>query len=210
MNNESFDQITVDYIRDADSGDLLSTVYNKYGDFLYWIVLNQTGMDYERSRDLFNGLFIGLGEKDCRRVRMFSGRSSFRTYLATVWKNMLIDHIRTERNEKRVEYVEPEILDTVQRSGPVTDSPESDLIRSENESAMRKLLKEAMAGIEGLSADEKIILRLRLIMNRKFEDINRMTGLKNSNYMFRAAMQKVRNSMDEKSRGVFLEMIEER
>lgn len=210
MDSVPDEKVTVEYIKGADSAVLLKTVYDEYGDFLYWIIFKQLNRDVERSNDVFNELFAELAKKDCHRIRMFKGRSSFRTYMASVWKNMLIDLLRREEKMKRVDYVEPDIIDLVALSGDISGSPEHDFIKNENDAVMRKLLKEAIAGIAKLSPEEKMVLRLRIIMNRKFEEINRMTGIKNSNHVFRSAMQKVRNSMDEGSRGIFLDIIEER
>lgn len=210
MDSVSDEKITAGFIKETDSSELLKAIYEVYGGYLYWVVFSSFGRNPEISSDVFNELFSELGNRDCRRIRMFEGRSSFKTYITSVWRNMLVDYIRRERSESRVDYLEPEVIDSGIFTGQGSGSPESEYIKQENEAVMRSLLKDAMSRIKDLSADEKMVLRLRIVAGRKFEDINRMTGIRNSNYMFKAAMQKVRNSMDEESRGMFLGIIEER
>ncbi len=210
MESITSEKITAEFVRDSGGDVLLKTVYDEYGKYLYWILFSHLGRDHARSAEVFNDLFVELAEKDCRRLRMFQGRSSFRTYLTSVWRNMLIDLLRKKGNESLVDYVDPGMMESVMSCNSDSMTPEMGFIQGENEAGIRKLLSEAMRMVDGLTPDEKMVLRLRINQGRKFEDINRMTGIKNSNYMFRAAMQRIRNSMTEESREVFMNIIEER
>jgi len=201
-----------EFIQNAESSELMERIYNIHGDYLFRIIVNQLRVlpDDEEARDCFGMLFLKLSENNCRRVRMFKGRSSFKTYIVTVCRNLIVDYFRENRNDRAVEYVDPDQLDinaATYRDMALT--PENIFIEDEKKEKFSLILKEVFSKIEDLTDDEKIVIKLKYSMNRTYSDINKMTGDKNSYYTLKCALEKIKNGMGDKMENLFFTLIEE-
>jgi len=201
-----------EFIQNADSRELMEKIYNAHGDYLFRIIVHQLNVrpdDHEAS-DCFGMVFLKLSENNCRRVRMFKGRSSFKTYLVTVCRNLIVDYFRGNKNDRNVDYVDPDQLNSnaaTYRNREIT--PENIFIEDEKKEKFRLLLKEVFSRIDHLTDDEKIVIKLKYSMNRTYSDINKITGDKNSYYTLKCALDKIRNSMGDNMENLFFTLIEE-
>jgi RNA polymerase sigma factor (sigma-70 family) len=201
-----------EFIQNADSRELMEKIYNIHGDYLFRIIIHQLHVhpDDEEAHDCFSMIFLKLSENNCRRVRMFRGRSSFKTYFVTVCRNLIVDYFRENRNNALVDYMEPEKLGmnpSTFRNRLVT--PENTLIEEERKEKFRLMLKEAFSEIEHLTDQEKLVINLKYSMKRTYDEINRMTGDKNSAYTLKCSLDKIRKAMGKDWENLFFTLIEE-
>ena len=211
MDDNQGDALSIEYIQRAGDRELMERVYNLHGDYLMKNISRQLHVlpDDDESRDCFNFVFLKLSEKGCRKVRLFQGRASFKTYLVTVCRNLIVDYYRENSSFAEVEYMEPDKLimtpDT-HRGRELT--PENSMIEKEKSEKMAMIMEEAKQKMKELNDHERMVIGLKS-MKRTYDEINRMTGDKNSAYTLKCAYDKIKNLMGEEIRLLFLTLIEE-
>ncbi len=204
--------LSEDFIQNTDSRMLMERIYKVHGDYLYRIIVHQLHVlpDDEEARDCFGMVFLKLSENNCRRIRMFKGRSSFKTYIVTICRNLIVDYFRENRSDRVVEFVDPENFKTSASTYNNKDvTPENTLIENEKQEKLGLMLKEVFSMMEHLTDDEKIVINLKYSKNRTFNEINSMTGNKNSYYTLKCALEKIRNSLGDNMENMFFSMIQE-
>lgn len=121
--------------------------------FIYFSVRN-----YELAQDLTQNTFF----KAWRALPTVSvSRGSFRAFLFTIARNLIIDWSRT-RKELPLEAIE---------NYPSFEDPQEDIIRKESREVVLKALNN-------LEIDEKQLITLRFFEELEYEEIGRIVGKK--------------------------------
>ena len=76
--------------------EALKEIYEEYNAFIYHVILDVVGTR-ETAEDITSDFFIKLWEK----AGQYKPGNGHRGYLATIARNMAIDHIRKYRKEER-------------------------------------------------------------------------------------------------------------
>lgn len=101
----------------------------------------------EDAENVFQGVLLALCDKDAHRLKLFQGRSSFRTWLTSVSSRFALNYIRGEKRKGSLKYA---ALD--EGAGEV---PDRDLEPEDAEA--RERLHRAL---DRIPAREKLILKL--------------------------------------------------
>ena len=80
---------------DRGSREALKEIYEEYNAFIYNVILNVVGTR-ENAEDITSDFFIKLWEK----AGQYKPGNGHRGYLATIARNMAVDHIRKYRKEE--------------------------------------------------------------------------------------------------------------
>ena len=212
MADNQDDILSCEFIRKADSGIIMEEIYRIHGNYLFRVITNQlhAKSDSDEAKECFNIVFMKLSENNCRRIRMFKGRSSFKTYLVAVCRNLIVDYFRQNANEIVIHHMDSDQMDM--RSFTYMDkivTPENQLLDRERKEWFDRIIQEALLKIRDLTPEEKLVIKLRFYMNRTYDEINRMTGIKNPFYILKCALEKIRKSMSESTEKLFFTLIEE-
>lgn len=97
--------------------------------------------------NVYQGVLLGLCDKDAHRLRLFQGRSSFKTWLTSVTVRFSLNYIRTEKRKGSLKYLS---LDEA-----VADLPERDLPTEDSDD--RERLHHAL---DKIPPRERLILKL--------------------------------------------------
>ena len=190
--NASRQELTCAFIQEAENTELMESISAHYGDYLFKIIKNSL-KDNDKACDCFQYLLTHLADDNCRRIRMFKGNSSFKTYLVCICQNVIVDYLRKDKNNNKVEYVELSELDMMNTACDAT--PEDDLIDMEKNEKIKEIM-QAINSMDSLNNHERIVIKLRIWKSRTYDEINRMTHDKNSAYTLKRALAKIRNNLD--------------
>ncbi len=97
--------------------------------------------------NVYQGVLLGLCDKDAHRLKLFQGRSSFRTWVTSVTARFALNYIRTEKRKGSLKYL---ALDE-----SAAELPDRDLLAGDSDD--RERLHHAL---EKLPPREKLILKL--------------------------------------------------
>jgi RNA polymerase sigma factor (sigma-70 family) len=189
----------------ADS-EIMDRIYRQYRGYLYALTasrLRPINLSDDDIDDCVSFIIIKLGERGCRRVRQFKGRSSFKTYLTAVCLNLVKDYIKSElKRRDRMELVDDFTDDSVPvgRNKPDEqiwmNNPETAFLARERRDLLMKVEEHVMGEIEKLPALEKLIVLYRFQERMPYREIDELLGIKNSTYLFSRALTRLRNSLD--------------
>ena len=211
MDDNQGDALSIEYIQRTEDRELMERVYNLYGNYLIKIISRQLHVqpDDDEARDCFNFVFLKLAEKGCRKVRLFQGRASFKTYFVTVCRNLIVDYYRENNSSIEVKYMEPaKLVMAIDKYQGRELTPENSMIEKEKTEKMTMILEEVKQKMKELDDHERMVIGLKS-MKRTYNEINRMTGDKNSAYTLKCAYDKIKNLVGEEIRLLFLTLIEE-
>jgi len=116
----------------------------------------QFGGSYQAAEDLTQDIFLKLHHN----LSKYDDKKSFDGWILTLARNYLIDHYRKHKLEKQKRN---ELQDYSLSSGPGAD-PETHLRRSEAQKVIWK-------GLKALSPEIRMVLILRDIQGKKYEEI---------------------------------------
>ena len=101
----------------------------------------------EDVENVYQGVLLGLCDRDAHRLKLFQGRSSFRTWVTSVAVRFALNYIRTEKRKGS--------LRTLALDGSATELPDRVLLPEDAEE--RERLHRAL---EKIPPREKLILKL--------------------------------------------------
>lgn len=142
--------------RDFDS------LVTRYRDMIFNLCLNIMG-DYDEAVDCSQEVFI----KMYHNLHRFGFRSALSTWLYSIALNTCRNRLSSSYRKKRVSI---DGFENVHRAGE-SSQPEFILERSEGEKAVRK-------AIAMLPEEEKILIIMRDIEERSYDEISEITGIK--------------------------------
>lgn len=102
----------------------------------------------EDIENVVQGVLTGLCERDCRRLRLFQGRSTLKTWLTSVTARFGLNYIRTEKRKGSLKFC---LLD--ETAGELADRPATDRLPADE----REQLFEA---IEQMPERDRLLLKL--------------------------------------------------
>ncbi|MBN2159389.1 MAG: RNA polymerase sigma factor [Spirochaetes bacterium] len=205
-------------IRSLSGNEILDRIYHVYGDYIYTIVrtkMESAGFSEDDTNDCFGHVIMKLAEHNCKKVRQFRGRSSFKTYLTVLCGNTAIDYMRTEIRKKRLTTT---IDDTDRLRGLSSEAcgpdllagdPALQLVRNEEEALVTEAAALISRAVGRLDHREQCVFRLRIEDGRSFREINETLGIDNSKYLFSKILNTIRSSIDTPVRRKIEELLEE-
>jgi RNA polymerase sigma factor (sigma-70 family) len=101
----------------------------------------------EDIENVYQGVLLGLCDRESHRLKLFQNRSSFRTWVTSVTVRFSLNYIRTEKRKGSLKYL---ALDA-----SASELPDRDLLP--NDAEERERLHRAL---EKIPAREKLILKL--------------------------------------------------
>lgn len=101
----------------------------------------------EDVENVYQGVLLGLCDKDAHRLKLFQGRSSFKTWLTSVTARFALNYVRTEKRKGSLKYL---ALDE-----SAAELPDPDLLGDSADERERLHL-----ALEKLPPREKLILKL--------------------------------------------------
>jgi len=101
----------------------------------------------EDVENVYQGVLLGLCDKDAHRLKLFQARSSFKTWLTSVTARFALNYIRTEKRKGSLKYL---ALDAA-----AAELPDRDLMSGDADE--RERIHRAL---EKLPSREKLILKL--------------------------------------------------
>lgn len=101
--------------------------------------------------ELHDALFLSLLEQDCRRLRLFSGRSKLSTWIKVCTVNLTLDHLRRQRPALSLEDATEKGDAMLRQVLTETQNPESMLQRREAVEQVQQVLAE-------LPAEDRLLL----------------------------------------------------
>ena len=119
----------------------------------------------EDVENVVQGVFLGLCDRDCHRLRLFQGRSSLRTWLTSVTARFALNYIRTEKRKGSLKYSG---LDEGAVGPP--DEREEDPLTTEE----REHLFHAM---ERMGQRERLLLKLFYYDGLSYKAISEFLGI---------------------------------
>ena len=127
----------------------------KYGRLIYHVI-RQMGVREHMIDDIYQTIFVNLWDRDCRRLRQWSGKGVFTSYLCTVVRRIAYDELRRIAADVAVE--------------PIDESVEAEALTSEGPEAILEQRYYA-------SAVSRVMSKLkpsdaRLIMFRHIDDLS--------------------------------------
>ncbi|HQO40581.1 MAG TPA: sigma-70 family RNA polymerase sigma factor [Spirochaetota bacterium] len=150
-------------IRAFIAGDMKSfeLLAERYKDMAYNLCYNITG-NHDEAMDCAQDSFI----KAYRNLHRFEFRSSFSTWFYAICVNTCRNRLAASWNKKRV-HVSGPVMENFRDCSP---APEDDLIRRENELAVRRAIAK-------LPDDERILVVLRDMEGQSYSEITEITGI---------------------------------
>lgn len=158
MTDEEF-QAAIDMLRSGNK-EGLKKIYDSYMKFIYAVIYD-TLKNREDAEDITSDFFIKL----IRVADAYKSGSGHRMWLATIARNMAIDHIR--KNKKEMPQDEWENM--VESQGD-SHSGESQV---EDKAVLTEDMRRAM---QTLSPKEKEVVDMKLLGHLKFKEIAQITG----------------------------------
>ncbi|MDY0060298.1 MAG: sigma-70 family RNA polymerase sigma factor [Myxococcota bacterium] len=125
--------------------EAFAELVRQYSALVYFAIyhtLRRKGLILQEDQvaELHNALFLSLLEDDCRRLRLFSGRSKLSTWIKVCAVNLTLDHLRRQRPllslDELIETGEPELHPLHKE----VEDPETLVGRSESVRRVRELL----------------------------------------------------------------------
>lgn len=161
----------------AGRSDAMSQLYDFYADPIYKFIFYKT-MHRETAEDLTSQVFFKVLEK---LATFDSAKSSFRTWLYTVARNTVIDHYRTQKQNKNIEDV-----------WDLSSKEEVDEI-VEN----RMQLEKVQEALKDLKPEQREVILLRLWQGMTYQEIAEATGRSESacKMTYSRAMKLVKNNI---------------
>jgi len=101
----------------------------------------------EDIENVYQGVLLGLCDREAHRLKLFQNRSSFRTWVTSVTVRFALNYIRTEKRKGSLKYL---ALDAA-----AAELPDQDLLP--NDAEERERLHRAL---EKIPSREKLILKL--------------------------------------------------
>ena len=214
MNNEK--DTAPDYINikvDLDKSisllsdeQIMEAIYSDYSDYIYSIVRSKCQsfkLNNEDIEDCFIDAIIKMSEKGCRKIRMFKGESSFKTFLTVQCRNHATDFIRKEiRNRERFKLVdnlsnEWNEICSLFSDDSFRDNPEVKFLAGEKESLISEAHEIIEKEINLLPEDDKLLAVLRLKKFMPCREIDEFLGVDNSRYRLSKIVQSIRYKIDD-------------
>ena len=146
--------------RDFDS------LVTRYRDMIFNLCFNITG-DYDEAVDCSQEVFI----KMYKNLHRFEFRSSLSTWLYSIALNTCRNRLSSTYNKRKVSIDNFENIQTAGADGHFKSNPEFLFERSEGERAVRK-------AISMLPEEERILIVMRDLEERSYEEITEITGVK--------------------------------
>jgi RNA polymerase sigma-70 factor (ECF subfamily) len=150
-------------LRRRDS-DLLDQLIEKYQHRLLRYLLHLTGRR-ELAEDFFQETWIRVLE----RGSQYDGRHEFSTWLFTIARNLVIDHLRRKR---------PASLDSLEDADDATafDIPATGQLSAFDATVQREQKEQISAGMQHIAAEYHESLVLRFQEDMSLEEIAKLTG----------------------------------
>jgi|GEM_PF-1300142 len=204
-------------LRALDDDALMEHLFRVYREFIYAIARAKiwtARLPREDADDCFADIIVRVCDNGCRKLRQFRGGSSFRTYLATIVRNLATDYIRRERRTRdRLrefdEFIVPEAVDEALGSGGQSRSPEAQVLESQRAEAMRDALDALRGALARLDAEDRLIVALRMEYGMSYREIDEHLGIDNARYRLTKIHQELRLSFDAGTRMRFEELLRE-
>ena len=162
---------------------IYATYYKRINHFIGLKIGFNSGVTAELTNDVFVKMNRHLSEFD-------SNKATFGTWLYNIAKNIMIDHSRSKQYHKRF------------KTAHIDDTVNDELIQvfqiaeKENNSEMEQneVYVRIQASMEKLKDNEKKLVELIIIQERKLQEVSEMTGmtLANVKVMIMRAKQKMR------------------
>ena len=156
----------------------LRTVYDAYLDYIYRIVYGVVG-NREDAEDITSEFFIKLWQQ----AGKYKSGSGHKAYLATIARNMAIDHIRKYKREVLESFTsEDDEVPAMEPAGP--DDTEAEVIED-------IAIKEA---ISKLSPKEQQVINLKVLAEMTFNEISDLLKepMGTVTWRYREAIKKLR------------------
>lgn len=198
--------------------DLMKCIHAVYSDYFYSIssyIVKSSRLSDDDAEDCYSHIMEKLFDKQCRRLKEFKGKSSYKTYLTSVCRNLTYDYIRNavKHNKKHIWTDNPEEI--IDRAS-LTDmdkqffaDPQIQYIRTEKDLQMKKVIKGVSTAMEKLPPREKLILKCRLEKRLKYREIDELLKIENSVYEVSRALQLLRNSIDSETKQLIDDLLED-
>ncbi len=138
----------------------------RYRDMIFNLCLNITG-DYDEAVDCSQEVFI----KMYKNLHRFEFRSSLSTWLYSIALNTCRNRLSSSYRKRKVSIDDFENIHTNSSDNDHKVNPETLFERSEEERAVRR-------AIAMLPEDEKILVIMRDLEERSYEEITEITGVK--------------------------------
>jgi len=142
--------------------DLLDHLIEKYQHRLLRYLLHLTGRR-ELAEDFFQETWIRVLE----RGRQYDGRHEFSTWLFTIARNLVIDHLRRKR---------PASLDSLADDALPSDIPATAELSAFDATVQREQKEQISAGMQHIAAEYRESLVLRFQEGMSLEEIATLTG----------------------------------
>lgn len=161
------DSELIKYIKDKSSRSdyACGELYKRHSQMIY-IVFCSKGFDHEDAEDAMQKVFV----KFLKSISQFKEKSSLKTYLYSIAKNLYIDIIKSADNRKLRTFDQIESL--IEKQNYDDKTPESDLIREETRSCVRRVIRE-FAKENSLCAD---IITLIVLEKLDIKEVASLTG----------------------------------
>ena len=101
----------------------------------------------EDVENVYQGVLLGLCDRDAHRLKLFQARSSFKTWVTSVTARFALNYVRTEKRKGSLKYL---ALDAA-----AEDLPDRDLLGGDVEDRER-----VHSALDKLPSREKLILKL--------------------------------------------------
>jgi len=201
-----------EFIASLPDEEIINILNRDYSHYMYSVISSKfrlSGLDKEDVEDCFIELIIKLSENGCAKIRQFKGRSSFKTYLTVLCRNIATDYIRREiRNKDRIKSVDS-LEDGI--NGISDDhahgNPEARYILMEEEQQLKTARLAVVKTISGFPSDEKLLVSLKFERNMTYREMDEFLGIDNSRYRLSKILQKIRDSLDDETRETIEELI---
>ncbi len=98
--------------------------------------------------NVYQGVLLGLCDKNFHRMKLFQGRSSFKTWLTSVTTRFALNYIRTEKRKGSLKFM--------QLDEPALDIPDRDLVSSAGPEDQERMIR----ALSQLPPRERLLIRL--------------------------------------------------
>jgi len=149
----------------AGDENSLSTLINRHQSKIYGFIYSKLS-DRDMADDIFQDTFIKVIKT--LKSNSYNEEGKFLPWVMRISHNLIIDHYR--RNKKMPMFRETEDFSIFSIMSDNVPNIESQLITSQVESDLRKLIEE-------LPEDQKEVLVMRMYQDLSFKEISELTGV---------------------------------
>ena len=149
----------------AGDENSLSTLINRHQSKIYGFIYSKLS-DRDMADDIFQDTFIKVIKT--LKLNSYNEEGKFLPWVMRISHNLIIDHYR--RNKKMPMFRETEDFSIFSIMSDNVPNIESQLITSQVESDLRKLIEE-------LPEDQKEVLVMRMYQDLSFKEISELTGV---------------------------------